>query len=75
MKLLVKTPNELSTGSNVDLLRVSQSHAAPFCENDAKLYIDAKHLEKGLNRLKSLVPYFQKIAPFGQYQTCPNFLS
>ena len=27
-----------------------QSNAAPFRENYAKLYFDAKHLEKGLNR-------------------------
>ena len=27
-----------------------QSYAAPFCENYAKLYFDAEHLKKGLNR-------------------------
>ena len=26
------------------------SDAAPFCENFAKLYFDAKHLEEGFNR-------------------------
>ena len=29
---------------------VRQSNVTPFCENYAKLYFDAKHLEKGLNR-------------------------
>ena len=32
------------------ILCVRQSDAAPFCENYAKLYFDAKHLKKGLNR-------------------------
>ena len=31
---------------NPDLLCIQQSDAAPFCENYAKLYFDAKHLEK-----------------------------
>ena len=35
---------------NLDLLCVQQTGAALFCENYAKLYFDAKHLEKGLNR-------------------------
>ena len=39
-----------NTGPNLDLLCVQQSHAAPFCENYAKLYFNAKHLEKGSNR-------------------------
>ena len=41
------------------------------CENYTKLYFDAKHLEKGLNRggegrggVKFLVPFFQKKCPF-----------
>ena len=36
-------------GPNLDLLCIRQSDAAPFFENYAKLYFDAKHLEKGLN--------------------------
>ena len=36
-------------GPNLDLLCVLQSDAAPFCGNYAKLYFDAKHLEKGLS--------------------------
>ena len=34
----------------LDLYCVGLSNAAPFCENYAKPYFDAKHLEKGLNR-------------------------
>ena len=33
-------------GHNLELLRM----LASFCENYAKLYFDAKHLEQGLNR-------------------------
>ena len=36
--------------SNLDLLCICQSGDALFCENYAKLYFDAKHLEKGLNK-------------------------
>ena len=42
--------NECPTGPNLDLLCIQLSNAAPFCKNYAKLYFDAKHLEKGLNR-------------------------
>ena len=35
---------------NLDLSCVWQSDAAPFFENYANLYFDAKHLGKGLNR-------------------------
>ena len=38
-----------SPGPNLDLFCVQQSNAAPFCKNYAKLYFDAKPLEKGLN--------------------------
>ena len=34
----------------IDLYCVRLSNTATFCENYAKLYFDAKHLEKGLNR-------------------------
>ena len=37
-------------GPNLDLLCIQQSDAAPFYENYAKLYFDAKHLGKGLNK-------------------------
>ena len=42
--------NELCADPNLDLLSVQQSDAVPFCENYTKLYFNAKHLEKGLNR-------------------------
>ena len=39
----------LEAGLNLDLLCIQQFDTAPFCENYAMLYFDAKHLEKGLN--------------------------
>ena len=33
---------DVTTGPNLDLLCVRQSDVAPFCENFAKLYFDAK---------------------------------
>ena len=33
----------------LELYCVRLSNAAPLCKNYAKLYFDAKHLEKGLN--------------------------
>ena len=36
-----------TSGSNLDLVCVRQSDAAPlFCEDYAKLYFNAKHLKK-----------------------------
>ena len=64
-------------GPNLDTLCISQLDAAPFCENYAKLYSDAKHLEKriGKDLVKFLVPFFIKKALFlGQFVHCPNFL-
>ena len=40
----------IGSGPNQDLICIWQSDAAPFCENYAKLYFVAKHLDKGLNR-------------------------
>ena len=40
----------MPTGPNVDIFCVWLSNAAPFCENYAKIYFDAKHLERELNR-------------------------
>ena len=43
--------NECPTGPNLDPFYIRLSNAAPFCENYAKLYFDAKHLNKReLNR-------------------------
>ena len=38
------------TGHILDLYCIRLSNAAPFYNNYAKLYFDAKHLEKGLNK-------------------------
>ena len=43
--LFLLTINQWKGGMNIQLL-----DAAHFCENHAKLYFDAKHLEKTLNR-------------------------
>ena len=51
VKLLENTPNQLSTGPNLDLSYICQSDAGRFCENYARLYFDAKHLETGLDRV------------------------
>ena len=40
----------MTASPNLDLLCVRQSNVALICENYAKLYFDAKKLEKGLNR-------------------------
>ena len=42
--------DQATVGPNLDLLCVRQSDAAPFCENYAKLHVNAEHLEKGWNR-------------------------
>ena len=42
--------NACSAGPNIDIFCVQLLNAAPFCENYAKIYFDAKHVEKGLNR-------------------------
>ena len=47
--VLASTMSDAPSGLNLDLFWVQQSGAASFCENYAKLYFDAKHLEKGLN--------------------------
>ena len=51
----------------------------PFCGNYVKLYFDAKHLEKGLNRVEwnfwgsffKKLPFFHKSVLSGQYRTLP----
>ena len=58
------------------VLCIQHSSAAPFWENYAKFYFDAKHLEKRLNKgvVKFLVPFFsKKNAYFGQYWKLPKF--
>ena len=56
----------MQAGTNLDGFCVRQSNAGSFCENYAKLYFYAKHLEKGLNRGGEIfVKSFQKKCPFG----------
>ena len=66
-------------GHILDLYCIQLSNAAPFCENYAKLYFDAKHLENRLNRgavkfwgpFFKKVPFFHKSALSGQYEMLP----
>ena len=44
------TPIVTRAGSNLEVLCVWYSDASPFCENLAKLYFGAKHVEIGLDR-------------------------
>ena len=65
------------TGNVLVLYCVWLSNAAPFCENYANLYFDAKHLEKGLNtrELKFFGPFFHKKVPFlANIECCPKSL-
>ena len=57
--------------------------AAPFYENYAKLYFDAKQLKMGMNKdgggggCKLLVPFFQKsvkVSILANIEHCPKFL-
>ena len=54
----------LPAGHILDLYCAWLWNVAPFLKNYAKLYFDAKHLKKGLNRVKFLVPFFQKKCSF-----------
>ena len=63
------------SGPNLDLICVRQPDAAPVCENYAKLYLDAKHLENGLGLVKFLVPFpFKKVSFLANVRYWPNFL-
>ena len=68
-KFLMQLIDPTLSGHILDLYCVRLSNAAPFCENYTKLYFDAKHLEKGLNRGWGEIfgAFFQKSAFFGQY--------
>ena len=58
-----KTP--ANSGYILDLYRVRLSNAVHFWKNYAKIYFDARHLEKGLNRRGDFFgPFFQKKCPF-----------
>ena len=56
--VLAPTMLDAPWGPNLDLLCVQQLGTAPFCENYAKLYFDAKHLEKGLKNV-----HFDRLDP------------
>ena len=69
------------SGHILDLYYVWLSNTAPFCENYAKFYFDAKHLEKGLNvgvgwaLFSKNVPIFNKKVPFlANIEGYPKFL-
>ena len=53
---------------NLDLHYIGLWNTVPFCENYAKLYFDAKHLKRGLNKAVGEValwwPFFKKTAFF-----------
>ena len=63
-------------GHILDLYCVQLLNTAPFGENYTKLYFDAKHLEKGLNREgKFLGAFLLKKVPFlANTECCPKFL-
>ena len=71
----------------LDLYCVQLSNIALFCKNYAKLYFDAKHLEKGLHwkwvrgGVKFLGAFFSKASFFhkkvifvANIECCPKFL-
>ena len=79
--MLLKYENlMLPAGHIVDLYRVRPSNVAPFCKNDTKLYFDAKHLKKGLDRDgrrggKIFGPLLLKKVPFlTNMERYPKFL-
>ena len=66
----------LVSGTNLDLLCISQLDAAPIFENYAELYFDATP-RKGIECevVKFLVPLFSKKVSFlANIGCCPNFL-
>ena len=59
------SPHEVIPGHILDLYCVELSNTTPFCENYTKLYFDAKHVEKGLNRRRNVwCLFFKKSALF-----------
>ena len=64
------------SGPSLDILSVWQSDTDPFCENYAKLYFDAKHLEKRLNRGGEVFAALssKNVTFFANIGRCPNFL-
>ena len=77
--MLLKNGNLMLPAEHIlDLYCVRLLNAAPFFENYAKLYFDAKHLEKGLNRgegVTFLVPFFRKVSFLANIERCSKFLT
>ena len=80
--VIAPTMLDAPSGPNLDLLCVQQTGAALFCENYAKLYFDAKHLEKGLNRgdfeaffQKRCLFFIKKMRILANIERYPKFLS
>ena len=67
---------KLQAGHILDLYCVRLSNAAPFCKNYAKLYFDAKHLEKGLNRRVNILGsvFHIKVSFMANIEGCPKFI-
>ena len=75
--VIAPTMLDAPSGPNLDLLCVQQTGAALFCENYAKLYFDAKHLEKGLNRGREIFGSLfikKRKSILTNIGSCPNFL-
>ena len=65
----------MQPGHILDIHCVRLSNAALLCEKYAKLYFDAKHLEKELNKGVG-ESFFQKKVPFlANIERCPKFLA
>ena len=76
--ILVKYENLiLPAGHILDLYCVRLLNVALFCENYTKLYFDAKHLEKGLNKEGGKIVgalLFKKVSFLANIERCPKFL-
>ena len=64
------------SGPNLDLLYIRKLDTSPFSGNYAKLYFDAKHLEKNLNRVDGIfgVLFFKKRPFLANIGRCPYLL-
>ena len=64
------------SGHILGLHHVRLSNTAPFCENYAERYFDAKHLKNELNQWvgEALGPYFKKGLFLSSIEYCPKVL-
>ena len=65
--VLAPTMLDAPSGLNLDLLCVQELGTASFCKNFAKLYFDAKHLEKGLQN--GHFGWYWKLAKFSKQKS------